>query len=84
VTRGMLCWPCIGWDVLFLRGVQPSPELQYMDPIIPPPMHACVGDDVPIEAILFSKREFKLSGQEIHGTLLLASTTVSFLKRRTF
>jgi hypothetical protein len=63
VTRGMLCWPCIGWDVLFLRGVQPSPELQYIDPIIPPPMHACVGDDVPIEAILFSKREFKLSGQ---------------------
>jgi hypothetical protein len=87
VTRGMLCWPCIGWDVLFLCGFLPTPELQYIDTVIPPPMHACVASDMTTDTILFSKREFKLSGEantrymssNEYDTLIVEAEDISIL-----
>ena len=63
VTGGMLAWPVVGWDVLFLHGLPRCSELSYVDPVIPPPLHACIGTDVSIDDILFTERDLKYSGE---------------------
>ncbi len=58
VITGSLVWLTIGWDVMSLFGVIPAAELLYLDPIIPPPMNACVHCDVSLENLLFTRRQF--------------------------
>jgi hypothetical protein len=38
-------------------------DLSYVDPIIPPPLHACVKSNVLSEDLLYSARNFMLSGE---------------------
>jgi hypothetical protein len=64
VLTGSLVWPTIGWDVISSFQVIPAAELSYLDPIIPPPMNACVHCDVSLDNLLFTKREFYQSGDE--------------------
>ena len=41
-----------------LFGVIPAAELSYLDPIVPPPMNACVHCDVSLDNLLFTRRQF--------------------------
>ncbi len=54
VTTGSLLWPTIRWEVHSLYGVSPIVELLYVDPIVPPPMNACVHSDHSNCDLLFS------------------------------
>ena len=43
VTCGML--PSVGWNVEFVHGLLRCSELFYVDTVIPPPLHACIGTE---------------------------------------
>ncbi len=62
VITGSLVWPTIGWDVISLFGVIPAAEQSFFDPIIPPPMNACVHCDASLDNLLFMRRQFYQSG----------------------
>ena len=64
MVSGNLIWPLIGWDVIQLRGVLPCAELSYCNPVVPPPLNACVSLDENMTDILFRSRTFYRSGEE--------------------
>jgi hypothetical protein len=64
VTTGSLVWPTIGWDVHSLYSISPIADTSYVDPIVPPPINACVHCDSTEDDLLFSARVFYQSGEE--------------------
>ncbi len=64
VTTGALPWPAIGWDIQHLPGEMEPLTLSYLDPIIPPPVNACVHSSQSEDDLIFMLREFKRSGEE--------------------
>jgi hypothetical protein len=65
ITSGNLIWPAIGWDILLLKGVAPcASPLSYIDPVVPPPLNACVLSSVSSDDLLLRQRTFFMSGTE--------------------
>ena len=65
ITSGNLIWPAIGWDILLLKGVaRCASPLSYTDPVVPPPLNACVLSSVSSDDLLFRPRSFFMSGTE--------------------
>jgi hypothetical protein len=63
ITSGTLLWPTVDLNVQKLKGVSPCPDLSYDNPIIPPPMNACILKDITMDELLFSStRTFLRSG----------------------
>ena len=57
-------WPQIGWKVILLEGVSPPAALNYVNPIIPPPMNARCPSNMSSDKLLFTSRDLRRSGDD--------------------
>lgn len=55
IVNGFL-WPRIGWDIVFMLGFQPRPEVTHHKQVVPPPHRAWVDSAATNEDLLFSKK----------------------------
>jgi hypothetical protein len=57
-------WPTIGWDIISLYSIPLVANLSYVNPIVPPPMNACVHCNSTEDDLLFSAQVFHQLGEE--------------------
>ncbi len=64
VVPQLFTWPQIGWTVCLVKGVPPTAVLDYVNPVVPPPMNACCLLNITSDELLFTCHDLRQSGDD--------------------